>query len=87
MENSTLDLLSAEVAKVLYKDTVDPDLAIGDLGVDSMRAVELVLICGQLYETEIEIEELKIDQFTSLRDLDRQFKEMAERQRQAKVVA
>jgi acyl carrier protein len=76
-QQSTLTLLTAEVAKVLNRESVDPDIAVGELGVDSMRVVELILICDQLYSKSIDPDQLDINQFTTLRELDRQFREMA----------
>ncbi len=73
MENGkTLDLLSKEVARILNLESVDPDTGVGELGVDSLKVVELILVCDQLYGADIDPEKLNIDQFTSLRDLDRQ---------------
>jgi len=80
----TLTLLTGHVAKALNQETIDPDVAIGELGFDSMRVVELILICDELYETSIDPESINLDQFTTLRDLDQQFLEMA---RKAKAAA
>jgi|GEM_PF-890910 len=84
---TTLEILQTEVAKVLNQETIDVDLAIGELGVDSMRVVELILICDQLYQAPLDPEALQIDQFTTLRDMDRQFQVVAERHRASKVNA
>jgi acyl carrier protein len=73
----TLNLLVGHVGKVLNQDSIDPDVAIGELGFDSMRVVELLLICDELYETSLDPESINIDQFTTLRDLDEQFQAMA----------
>jgi len=80
----TLTLLVGHVGKALNQDTIDADVAIGELGFDSMRVVELILICDELYETSIDPESINLDQFTTLRNLDGQFLEMA---RKAKAPA
>ena len=69
----TLSQLSSHVQKALNLDTIDPDIAIGELGFDSMRIVELILICDKLYDTSINPESIELTQYTTLRDLDRQF--------------
>jgi len=74
-EPSKLDLLAAEVAKILNVDSVDTDTPMGELGVDSLNVVELILVCEQLYVGSVDPEKLLIDQYTSLRDLDRQLNE------------
>ncbi|KQP41157.1 phosphopantetheine-binding protein [Pseudorhodoferax sp. Leaf274] len=84
---TTLEMLEAEVAKVLNQETINVDLAIGELGVDSMRVVELILICDQLYQAPLDPEALDINQFTTLRDMDRQFQDMAARHRAGQVNA
>lgn len=73
----TLTQLAAHVQKALNLDTVNPDVAIGELGFDSMRVVELILICDQLYDTPINPEAIDLNQYTTLRDLDRMFQSMA----------
>jgi acyl carrier protein len=79
----TLTQLAGHVSKALNQESIDPDVAIGELGFDSMRVVELILICDELYETSIDPESINLDQFTTLRNLDEQFCEMA---RKAKAV-
>lgn len=76
---NTLTLLAGHVAKALNQESIDPDIAIGELGFDSMRVVELILICGELYETSIDPESINLDQFTTLRGLDEQFLAMAQK--------
>ena len=76
-EHDTLIQLSAHVQNALSLDTINPDIAIGELGFDSMRVVELILICDQLYDTAINPESIELTQYTTLRDLDQQFRSMA----------
>jgi acyl carrier protein len=76
-ENNTLSQLCAHVQKALSLDSISADVAIGELGFDSMRVVELILICDQLYNTSIAPESIELTQYTTLRDLDQQFRSMA----------
>ena len=76
-QDTTLDKLVGHVAKALNQAAIDPDVAIGELGFDSARVVELILICDELYETSIDPESINLDQFTTLRNLDEQFIAMA----------
>lgn len=73
---NTLKLLIAEVAKIADLENVDPDIGLNELGVDSLKLVELVLVCDQLYAISLDPERLDINEFTTLRDLDRQMREM-----------
>jgi acyl carrier protein len=75
-DTNTLDLLVAEVAKIAELGSVDPDVGLNELGVDSLKLVELVLVCDQLYGISLDPERLEINEFTTLRDLDRQMREM-----------
>jgi acyl carrier protein len=72
----TLTLLVREVAKIAELDSVDPDVGLNELGVDSLKLVELVLVCDQLYGINLDPERLEITEFTTLRDLDKQMSEM-----------
>lgn len=76
-EQTKLDLLAIEVARILNVDSVDVDTPMGELGVDSLNVVELVLVCEQLYSGSVDPERLSIDQYTSLRELDTQLAEAA----------
>lgn len=75
-DKDTLNALCSAVSKSLNRESADPDIAIGELGLDSMRVVELILICDQLYDASIETESIDLTQFTTLRELDQQFNEM-----------
>jgi acyl carrier protein len=78
--SDTLAQLCAHVQKALNLESASPDVAIGELGFDSMRVVELILICDQLYDTSINPEAIELTQYTTLRDLDQQFLSMARKQ-------
>jgi acyl carrier protein len=73
---ATLTRLQAEVARVLSRDEVDVDVGLAELGLDSLKIVELILACYELYGKDVDPDELAIDQFTTLRDLDRQMREI-----------
>jgi Phosphopantetheine attachment site len=73
-EESTLAALVREVAGILNAETVDPDLGLTELGVDSLNSVELVLVCDRIYPGA-NTEGLSIGQYTSLRELDRQLRQ------------
>ena len=76
-DNDTLARLTTEVGRVLNQASIDPDVAIGELGFDSMRVVELMLLCDQIYAASIDPESLNLTQFTTLRALDQQFRAAA----------
>jgi acyl carrier protein len=76
-ETNTLDLLIDHVMKTMARDSIDPDVAIGELGFDSMRVVELIMICEQIYGAGIDPASLELTQYTTLRDIDSQFRAVA----------
>lgn len=73
--DSTLNQLQTEVAKILNREAVPEDLGLAELGLDSLKVVELILVCDKIYPGNIDPEQLRIDQFTTLEDLDRQLRE------------
>ncbi len=86
-ESQTLPQLLSHVGKALSLDDISADVAIGELGFDSMRVVELILICDQLYDTSINPEQIELTQYTTLRELDRQFRTMAGHDTEAAAAA
>jgi acyl carrier protein len=74
MMNEQLENLRSDVAKILNAESVDVDQSLGDIGIDSLNMVELMIICEQLYPGSIDLSQLKIDQFTTLRSLDEQLR-------------
>jgi acyl carrier protein len=79
MEHSaTLELVQKEVARIVGVDSVEPDIGLSELGVDSLNVVELILVFEQLYGKPVEPDQLVIDQYTTLRDLDQQLLRMGE---------
>jgi hypothetical protein len=73
--SETLALLVQELAKVASNDSkVEPDTRLADLGIDSMKFMETLLVCLQFYPGFSDFEKLSIDKDTSLRSLDQQLR-------------
>ncbi len=70
---NTLQILRNEIAKILNVDSVETNVGVGELGVDSVNVVELIVFCEQLYGS-IDPEALTMTQYTTLEDLDRQLR-------------
>ncbi|QLL12558.1 acyl carrier protein [Pseudomonas chlororaphis] len=70
---NTLELLQKEAAKILNIETVEPHVGLGELGIDSLNVVELIVYCEQLYGA-IDPEQLNITQYTTLGQIDAQLK-------------
>ncbi len=66
---NTLELLKKEAAKILNIETVDTHVGLGELGIDSLNVVELIVYCEQLYGS-IDPEQLNITQYTTLEQID-----------------
>lgn len=77
-DNSLLIALQTEVAEMLNKDQIDADTPLGELGVDSLNVVEVILICEQIYTNVSDPEALVFDEFTTLRDMDAQLLEASD---------
>lgn len=71
---NTLELLRKEAAKILNIETVESNVGLGELGIDSLNVVELIVFCEQLYGS-IDPEQLNITQYTTLEQLDAQLHE------------
>lgn len=70
MTQSRLALLISETQKVLEREHIDADASLLDLGVDSMNIVELIMVCEQVYDGDIDPDALELDEYTTLRELD-----------------
>ena len=66
---TTLELQCKETAKILNIETVESNIGLGELGIDSLNVVELIVFCEQLYGS-IDPEQLKLTQYTTLDELD-----------------
>ena len=78
MIKSQLTSLQTEVAQMLNKEQIDADTPLGELGVDSLNVVEVILICEQIYTDVSDPEALIFDEFTTLRDMDAQLLEASD---------
>lgn len=67
-----LAILTATIAGIVGLDTLNPDISLAELGVDSMKVVEIIMACEQIYEGAAGFEDLQIDQFTTIRGLHEQ---------------
>jgi acyl carrier protein len=70
--------LKAQIAEMLNKTDLDVDAPLGELGVDSMNIVEVILIVEQLYPDVTDPDALTFDETTSLREMDEQLVEYSE---------
>ena len=77
-DKSQLTSLQTEVAQMLNKEQIDADTPLGELGVDSLNVVEIILICEQIYTDVSDPEALIFDEFTTLRDMDAQLLEASD---------
>lgn len=73
-----LTTLQTEVAEMLNKEQIDADTPLGELGIDSLNVVEVILICEQIYTDVSDPEALIFDEFTTLRDMDAQLLEASD---------
>ena len=70
----TIAALIEELKEILSVDRIDPDSSLGELGIDSLNVVELLLVCEKLYVGGVNPVDLAIDQYTTIRDLDLQMR-------------
>ncbi|MGL6209566.1 MAG: phosphopantetheine-binding protein [Paracoccaceae bacterium] len=68
----TLAQLQRGIMDMLALDSVDLDVALAQLGIDSLNVVELILICQQVYVSVTDFEAIDIDENTTLREVDEQ---------------
>lgn len=69
----SLNTLASEVAEILNRDNVDCNVPLGELGIDSLNVVELILVCEKLYPNVANPELFAFDQNTTLSDIYEQF--------------
>ena len=77
-EDKMLEQLVEEIKRILNKDSIDPDSTLAELGIDSLNVIELILACEQIYTRLANADELKFDEFTTLRDLHKQLIELSQ---------
>lgn len=73
----TLTIMSQEVAKITNRESVPVDVALSELGVDSLNIIELMLFSEQLYGA-FDPGALSINEYTTLTDLDEQLRNSAQ---------
>ncbi len=71
--SNAIQMLRGEVCKILGVESVETNVGIGELGIDSLNVVELIVFCEQLYGA-IDPEALAITQYTTLEQLDQQLR-------------
>ena len=70
--------LKEQIAEMLNKTDLDVDAPLGELGVDSMNIVEVILIVEQLYPDVTDPDALTFDENTTLREMDEQLVDYSE---------
>lgn len=70
--SQTLMELSEGIKAMLALDSVDLDLPLSQVGIDSLNVVELILICQQTYVNVVNFDDIDIDENTTLREVDAQ---------------
>jgi acyl carrier protein len=69
---STIEELAQGIKEMLALESVDLDLPLSQVGIDSLNVVELILICQQVYVNVFNFDEIDIDENTTLREIDEQ---------------
>ncbi len=70
MNDNTLQRLCQEVATILNAEQVDPDAPLGQLGIDSLNVVELILVTQSIYTNVADYEEYDFNGDSTLRNID-----------------
>ena len=65
-EVSTLDRIVAEVARISNVEGIGPDTRIGEVNVDSLKFIELLLGFTSFFPGEVELDQLNVDAETTL---------------------
>ena len=60
-------------AEALNVDSVDPNVPLPEIGIDSLNIVEVIVACEEIYgDFQIDPAQLEFDEMTSLADMHRQ---------------
>jgi len=70
MSNIKLNNLVEELKRILHVEEVNPDVPIGQLGIDSLNVIELILACQQIYDNFVDFEDIDINEDTTVRGID-----------------
>ena len=68
-----LDQLRKVTAEALQVDSVDADVPLAEIGIDSLNIVEVIIACEEIYaDFRIDPARLEFDEMTSLADMHNQ---------------
>ncbi len=68
-----LDQLRKVAAEALQVDSVDADVPLAEIGIDSLNIVEVIIACEEIYaDFRIDPARLEFDEMTSLADMHNQ---------------
>jgi hypothetical protein len=74
---TTLAQLSDGVNTMLALDEIGMDVALSQIGVDSLNMVEMIIICQQVYINAGNYDDTKIDGNTTLREIDQEMSDLS----------
>jgi acyl carrier protein len=75
--SDTLTIFEDEMKRMLSVKTIDIDVPLSQLGIDSLNIVEMVIICQQVYVDVQNYEDIAIDENTTIRELDDQLNSLS----------
>ncbi|MGA2286898.1 phosphopantetheine-binding protein [Bradyrhizobium sp.] len=75
--SDTLTIFEDEMKRMLSVKTIDIDVPLSQLGIDSLNIVEMVIICQQVYVDVQNYEDIAIDENTTIRELDEQLNSLS----------
>jgi hypothetical protein len=75
--SDTLTSFEDEMKRMLSVKTIDIDVPLSQLGIDSLNIVEMVIICQQVYVDVQNYEDIAIDENTTIRELDEQLNSLS----------
>lgn len=67
-----LEQLAAGVKDIVGAEEIDLDAPLSQTGIDSLNVVELILVCQQVYPNVVNLDDIDIDENTTLREIDSQ---------------
>jgi acyl carrier protein len=69
-----MESLISEIQKILSIYTIDPDVPLIEIGVDSINIVEIMISCENIYGVNVVESDITLDQYTTIRSLDGQLR-------------
>ncbi len=76
--NFQLEKLIKETAMLLKKEDITESSTLLEMGIDSLNVIELILICQSIFPNSKNPELLKLDEYTTLKDLYEQLVTLSE---------